>query len=666
LFFSIKNVIKRLLDYIIFGEKMKFWSKERILSIFTLCIVGVSLIGGRSLLNNAKNNPDSKQNRASSKMTYGRFLEYVDMGWIKTVDFYENGRIAIIEASSPELGNRAQKIRVEIPVGASPLIVKLREAKVNFTSHPSANFDGILGLLSNIFIPLVILVGLVLLFRRSGNFLGEPGQGMNFRKARVKVQMEANTSVGFSDVAGIDEAKEEFEEVVTFLKNPQPFTSVGAKIPKGVILVGPPGTGKTLLAKAIAGEAGVPFISISGSEFVEMFVGIGASRVRDLFKTAKTNAPCIVFIDEIDAVGRQRGAGVGGGNDEREQTLNQILTEMDGFQGNTGVIVIAATNRVDVLDGALLRPGRFDRQVNVNLPDVKGRLAILKVHGRNKKIDSNVSLEMIAQRTPGFSGADLANLLNEAAILTARRNKSSMTMSEVNTAIDRVIAGLEGSPLTDTKNKRLVAYHEIGHAIIGSLLKYHDNVQKVTLIPRGQARGLTWFTPNEDQALVSRSQLVARIIGSLGGRAAEEVVFGSSEITTGASNDLQQVTSLARQMVTRFGMSTVGPLSLDSGGGQVFLGRGLQNGNEFSSVVADKIDDQVKIIIQHCYDQAIYMIKKNRILMDQLVDKLIQDETIEGDVFLQYVDLYTKLPTKFTSLKKKVVTEETKVFVEMK
>lgn len=628
---------------------MKFWSKERILAAVSLLILGTGFVGWQSLLNNATNNPDAKQNRASSKMTYGRFLEYLDMGWIKSLDFYENGRIAIIEASSPELGNRAQKIRVEIPVGASPLIVKLREAKVNFTSHPSANYNGILSVLSNLFIPFVIVVGLFLLVRRSGNFLGGPGQAMNFRKARAKVQMEANTSVGFSDVAGIDEAKEEFEEVVTFLKNPQPFTSVGAKIPKGVILVGPPGTGKTLLAKAIAGEAGVPFISISGSEFVEMFVGIGASRVRDLFKTAKTNAPCIVFIDEIDAVGRQRGAGVGGGNDEREQTLNQILTEMDGFQGNTGVIVIAATNRVDVLDGALLRPGRFDRQVNVNLPDVKGRLAILKVHSRNKKLNSDVSLEMIAQRTPGFSGADLANLLNEAAILTARRNKQSMSMLEVNTAIDRVIAGLEGSPLTDSKNKRLVAYHEIGHAIIGSLLKNHDNVQKVTLIPRGQARGLTWFTPNEDQALVSRGQLVARIIGSLGGRAAEEVVFGASEITTGASNDLQQVTSLARQMVTRFGMSTVGPISLDSGGGQVFLGRGIQNGNELSNGVADKIDDQVKIIIQYAYDQAIHMIKNNRILMDQLVDKLIQDETIEGEVFREYVNVFTKLPEKQAS-----------------
>lgn len=638
---------------------MKSWSVGKIIIILSILLLGVTEY--QIVLSEATNNPDSKQNRANSKMTYGRFLEYLDMGWIKTVDLYDNGRIAIIEASSPELGDRIQKIRVEIPVGDSPLIVKLRTAKVDFTSHPSVNSKGILSQISSIFIPLVIIVGLILLFRRSTNFMGGPGQLMNFRKARAKVQTETNTEVVFNDVAGIDEVKEEFEEVVTFLKKPQRFTSVGAKIPKGVILIGPPGTGKTLLAKAIAGEAGVPFISISGSEFVEMFVGIGASRVRDLFKTAQQNAPCIVFIDEIDAVGRQRGAGIGGGNDEREQTLNQILTEMDGFKENTGIIVIAATNRVDVLDGALLRPGRFDRQVSINLPDVKGRLEILKVHARNKKLNDDISLGLIAQRTPGFSGADLANLLNESAIITARRNKVAITMSEVNTAIDRMLAGLEGTSLTDTKNKRLIAYHEVGHAIIGTLLKYHDDVQKVTLIPRGQARGFTWFTPNEDQALISRGQLVARIIGTLGGRAAEEVVFGASEITTGASNDLQQITSLTRQMVTRFGMSTVGPISLDSDIEQVFIGRGIRNDNELSTTVANKIDEQVKIIVKHCYDQAVNIIKQNRFLIDQLVNTLIQEETINGEDFRQQVNMYTKLPEKFiTQSKKDTVNKEIK------
>ncbi|MGH0883584.1 ATP-dependent zinc metalloprotease FtsH, partial [Bacillus paranthracis] len=417
--------------------------------------------------------------------------------------------------------------------------------------------------------------------------------------------------------------------VVTFLKQPERFTAVGAKIPKGVLLIGPPGTGKTLLAKAIAGEASVPFFSISGSEFVEMFVGVGASRVRDLFKKAKENAPCIVFIDEIDAVGRQRGTGIGGGNDEREQTLNQLLTEMDGFEGNTGIIVIAATNRADILDSALLRPGRFDRQVTVNVPDFKGRLAILNVHARNKKLNSSVSLSSIARRTPGFSGADLANLLNEAAILTARKRKNSITLNEIDASIDRVVAGMEGTPLIDSKSKRLIAYHEIGHAVIGTLLKDHDPVQKVTLIPRGQARGLTWFTPSEDQSLVSRSEIKARIMAALGGRAAEEVVFGDAEVTTGASNDLQQITSMARQMVTRFGMSTIGPLSLENEESNPFLGRRMGNSSEYSDEIAIKIDKQIQGIVQECYQHTTQLIKDNRVVIDRLVDLLIEKETIE-------------------------------------
>lgn len=371
---------------------------------------------------------------------------------------------------------------------------------------------------------------------------GGPSSAMNFSRSKAKFQMEPNTGVTFDDVAGVDEAKQDFVEIVDFLKRPERFTAVGARIPKGCLLVGPPGTGKTLLAKAIAGEAGVPFFSISGSEFVEMFVGVGASRVRDLFKKAKENAPCLVFVDEIDAVGRVRGTGIGGGNDEREQTLNQLLTEMDGFEGNTGIIVIAATNRADILDPALLRPGRFDRQVSVDVPDVKGRQEILGVHARNKKLSQDVELEDIALRTPGFSGADLANLLNEAAILAGRRNLKEVSQKEIDDAVDRIVAGMEGRPLTDSKAKSLIAYHEVGHAICGTLTPGHDPVQKVTLIPRGQARGLTWFRPNEDMTLVSKQQLFARIVGALGGRAAEEVVFGEAEVTTGASGDLQQVT----------------------------------------------------------------------------------------------------------------------------
>jgi cell division protease FtsH len=377
-----------------------------------------------------------------------------------------------------------------------------------------------------------------------------------------------------------------------------------------------------------------------------MFVGVGASRVRDLFKKAKENAPCIVFIDEIDAVGRQRGAGIGGGNDEREQTLNQLLTEMDGFEGNTGIIIIAATNRPDVLDAALLRPGRFDRQVTVDVPDIKGRLEVLNVHARNKKIAPEVSLDAIARRTPGFSGADLANLLNEAAILTARRRKEAITMLEIDDAVDRVIAGMEGTPLVDSKSKRLIAYHEIGHAIIGTLVKDHDPVQKVTLVPRGQARGLTWFSPSEEQSLISRSQILARIMGALGGRAAEEVVFGDAEVTTGAGNDLQQVTSMARQMVTRFGMSDLGPLSLEGQSSEVFLGRDLMVRSEYSEEIAARIDAQVRSIVEHCYDEARRLIRENRMVIDRLVDLLIDKETINGEELRQIVAEYTDIPDK--------------------
>ena len=592
------------------------------------------------------NNSEFSKNIASSRMTYGRFLEYLDMGWVKRVDLYDDGHTAIVEAIGPELGNRIQRIRVELPATAPELITKLRKANVDIDAHPNVDGNSSLGILGNLVFPIVLIGGLAFLFRRSSNMPGGPGQAMNFGKSKARFQMEAKTGVTFSDVAGVDEAKEEFEEVVSFLKRPERFTAVGAKIPKGVMLVGPPGTGKTLLAKAIAGEAGVPFFSISGSEFVEMFVGVGASRVRDLFKKAKENSPCIIFIDEIDAVGRQRGTGIGGGNDEREQTLNQLLTEMDGFEGNTGIIVIAATNRVDVLDAALLRPGRFDRQVTVDVPDVKGRLEILNVHARNKKLSPEVSLEVIAKRTPGFSGADLANLLNESAILTARRRKDATTMSEVDAAIDRVIAGMEGTALVDSKTKRLIAYHEVGHAIVGTLLKHHDPVQKVTLIPRGQSKGLTWFTPSDDQSLISRSQILARIMGALGGRAAEEVVFGYPEVTTGAGNDLQQVTSMARQMVTRFGMSNIGPLALEGQGSDPFLGRSMGSSSQYSEDVASRIDMQIRSIIQHCHDETVQIIKDNRVVIDQLVDILIEKETISGEEFRKIVAEYTQLPEK--------------------
>ena len=467
---------------------------------------------------------------------------------------------------------------------------------------------------------------------------------MSFGKSRARLYGNEKDKVNFADVAGSDEAKQDLQEVVEFLKFPKKFSSVGAKIPKGVLLVGPPGTGKTLLAKAIANEANVPFYSVAGSEFVEMFIGIGAARIRDLFKKASENTPCIVFIDEIDAVGRERGAGIGGGNDEREQTLNQLLTEMDGFKENKGVIVVGATNRVDILDSALLRPGRFDRQITVGLPDRLGRIGILKVHARNKPLAEDVSLVQLANRTPGFSGADLANLLNEAAILATRYKKNLITKNEVNEAIDRIIGGIAGAAMEDTKNKKLIAYHEVGHAIIGSVLENHDDIEKVTLIPRGGAKGLTWFAPEEDQTLVSRSQLLARIITILGGRVAERVVFGDPEITTGASNDLQQVTNIARQMVTRYGMSSIGPIALeDSNNQQIFLG------GESNEAIADRIDAEVCKIINHCEKIATKIILDNRVVIDLIVEKLLDAETLTGDEFRELLKKYTILPAKKSS-----------------
>ncbi|MBY5308689.1 ATP-dependent zinc metalloprotease FtsH [Aphanizomenon flos-aquae CCAP 1446/1C] len=583
-------------------------------------------------------NPVLAQKAERNSLTYGELLQKTEQGQVRKVELDETEQIARVYLADQKPD--APPIPVRLLDQNSELINRLKEKNVDFGEVSSANSRAAVGLLINLMWILPLVALMLLFLRRSSN---ASNQAMNFGKSRARFQMEAKTGVKFDDVAGVEEAKEELQEVVTFLKQPERFTAVGARIPKGVLLIGPPGTGKTLLAKAIAGEAGVPFFSISGSEFVEMFVGVGASRVRDLFKKAKDNAPCIIFIDEIDAVGRQRGAGIGGGNDEREQTLNQLLTEMDGFEGNTGIIIIAATNRPDVLDSALLRPGRFDRQITVDAPDIKGRLEILQVHAKNKKLDPSVSLDAIARRTPGFTGADLANLLNEAAILTARRRKETITISEIDDAVDRVVAGMEGAALVDSKNKRLIAYHEVGHALVGTLIKDHDPVQKVTLIPRGQALGLTWFTPNEEQGLISRSQILARIIAALGGRAAEEIVFGKAEVTTGAGNDLQQVTSMARQMVTRFGMSDLGPLSLESPNQEVFLGRDWGNKSEYSEEIAAKIDTQVREIVNSGYIKAKELLQENRPVLERLVDLLAEQETIDGDLFRQIVEENTQI-----------------------
>ena len=456
------------------------------------------------------------------------------------------------------------------------------------------------------------------------------GNNKAFEFGRSKAKLEGGVKVRFDDVAGCDEEKEEMQELIEYLKNPKKFAKMGARIPKGVLLVGSPGTGKTLLAKAVAGEAEVPFYSISGSDFVEMFVGVGASRVRDMFKKAQATAPCIIFIDEIDAVGRQRGTGLGGGHDEREQTLNQLLVEMDGITDNSGVVIVAATNRPDVLDPALLRPGRFDRQITVSLPDRRGRTAILKVHARNKKIDASVDLEALANRTPGFSGAELENVLNEAAILAVRENVEVISMHHLDEAIDRVIGGpAKKSKIYSDREKRLVAYHEVGHTIIGLKLESSDMVQKVTIIPRGQAGGYNLMTPREEKFMLTKTDLQAKITGLLGGRVAEDIVF--NEISTGASQDIERATKIAREMVMSYGMSDLGPIQYEHSGGNVFLGRDYSNSSNYSGQIAFEIDKEVRRIIDECYDHAKRLIQENRPLMDLLVDALLENETLTAE-----------------------------------
>ena len=476
--------------------------------------------------------------------------------------------------------------------------------------------------------PFVILALFTFFILRQAQSGGS--QALSFGRSRAKMMSENRPKVTFADVAGVDEAKEELAEIVDFLKYPKKYQALGARIPKGVLLLGPPGSGKTLLARAIAGEAGVPFFSISGSDFVEMFVGVGASRVRDLFDQAKKSAPCIVFIDEIDAVGRQRGAGLGGGHDEREQTLNQLLVEMDGFDQNTGVILIAATNRPDVLDPALLRPGRFDRQIVVDRADFRGRQKILEVHARNKPLSREVALETLAKRTPGFSGADLENLLNEAALLAARKNKNIIEMVDCDEAIDRVMVGPERkSTVMSAKEKELTAYHESGHAIIGGMLEKSDPVHKVTIIPRGMALGLTWSLPEDDRHQMTREELLADITMSLGGRLAEEIQFG--DVTTGASNDFEKATALARRMVTQYGMSELGPIQFGRGNHQVFLGRDFGEERNYSEEVASKIDAEVRRIIEGAYERGRDILKQNWGKVERMVKSLLEYETVDAE-----------------------------------
>jgi len=563
-------------------------------------------------------------------MRYSDFVEAVQDDQISRVVISpDSGTAKIVEND----GRRAD-------VNLAPdkeLLGLLTEHNVDIAVQPTRQAPAWQQAASSLIFPLLLLGGLFFLFRRAqGGGGGNPA--MQFGKSKARVQMEPSTQVTFTDVAGIEGAKLELTEVVDFLKNPDRFTAVGAKIPKGCLLVGPPGTGKTLLAKAVAGEAGVPFFSISGSEFVEMFVGVGASRVRDLFEQAKKNAPCIVFIDEIDAVGRQRGAGLGGGNDEREQTLNQLLTEMDGFEGNTGIIIIAATNRPDVLDAALMRPGRFDRQVTVDRPDYAGRLQILGVHARGKTLSKDVDLDKVARRTPGFTGADLANLLNEAAILAARRELTEVSNDEISDAIERIMVGPEKKDrVMSERRKRLVAYHEAGHAIVGALMPDYDPVQKISIIPRGNAGGLTFFTPSEERmesGLYSRAYLQNQMAVALGGRVAEEIIYGEDEVTTGASNDLQQVASTARQMITRFGMSdTLGPVALGRAQGGMFLGRDIAAERDFSEDTAATIDQEVSELVDVAYKRATKVLEDNRAILDELTDMLVERETVDAEEF---------------------------------
>ena len=573
-----------------------------------------------------------KQPQSRETWRYSQFIQEVKQGRVERVSLSSDRSTALV---TPKYDPNKKIVTL---VNDPDLINTLTNKGVDIAVLPQADEGFWFKALSSLFFPVLLLVGLFFLLRRAQ---GGPGsQAMNFGKSKARVQMEPQTQVTFGDVAGIDQAKLELNEVVDFLKNADRFTAIGAKIPKGVLLVGPPGTGKTLLARAVAGEAGVPFFSISGSEFVEMFVGVGASRVRDLFDQAKTNAPCIVFIDEIDAVGRQRGAGLGGGNDEREQTLNQLLTEMDGFEGNTGIIIIAATNRPDVLDAALLRPGRFDRQVVVDRPDYAGRSEILRVHARGKTLSKDVDLDKIARRTPGFTGADLSNLLNEAAILAARRNLTEISMDEINDAIDRVLAGPEKKDrVMSEKRKTLVAYHEAGHALVGALMPDYDPVQKISIIPRGQAGGLTWFTPSEDRmdtGLYSRAYLENQMAVALGGRLAEEIIFGEEEVTTGASNDLQQVARVAKQMITRFGMSDrLGPVALGRQQGNMFLGRDIMSERDFSEETAAAIDEEVRKLVDTAYIRAKEVLVNNRKVLDEIAQMLIEKETVDAEELQQ-------------------------------
>lgn len=582
----------------------------------------------------------------TSEITYSEFLQKLEHKEFKTIEKADEFLIAV-----PKEQPKAEKKNEDVP--ANPFAVekkvpqkqykvltpndpnlmqKLENADVDISVKKPSDSSQMLGFLGSLMLPLLFIIFLIVMAK---SIQAGGSQAMSFGKSKAKMLLDSKVKTTFKDVAGIDEEKKELEEIVDFLKNGDKYIKLGARIPKGVLLVGPPGTGKTLMAKAVAGEAGVPFFSISGSDFVEMFVGVGASRVRDLFEQAKKHQPCIIFIDEIDAVGRQRGAGLGGGHDEREQTLNQLLVEMDGFDENTNIIVIAATNRPDILDNALLRPGRFDRQIYINAPDVKGREEILKVHAKNKQLEEDVDLKILAKRTPGFTGADLQNLLNESALLAARNNKQKISMDDVDNSIDRVIAGVEkkSKVLTD-EDKELTSYHEVGHALIDKLLKDANELHKVSIIPRGMALGVTWTRPKDEKVHVSKAKLLAKIAVSLGGRAAEEIVYGVDRVSTGASQDLINVTNIARKMVTAWGMSEkLGNLAYGKNEDNVFMGRDFGHQRDYSEQVAYEIDTEIKQIVDERYALAKQLLTENRDMLEAISRELLEKETIDEQEF---------------------------------
>ena len=583
---------------------------------------------------------------STSEISYSDFLQKLDNGEFKSIQKADEFLIAIpkeqpktenktaeVPASPFAVEKKAPLVQYKVLTPNDPnLMSRLEKANVEIAVKKPSESSQMLGILGSLILPLMFIIFIIILAK---GLQAGGSQAMSFGKSKAKMLLDSKVKTTFKDVAGIDEEKKELEEIVDFLKNGEKYIKLGARIPKGVLLVGPPGTGKTLMAKAVAGEAGVPFFSISGSDFVEMFVGVGASRVRDLFEQAKKHQPCIIFIDEIDAVGRQRGAGLGGGHDEREQTLNQLLVEMDGFDENTNIIVIAATNRPDILDNALLRPGRFDRQIYINAPDVKGREEILKVHAKNKQLEPDVDLKVLAKRTPGFTGADLQNLLNESALLAARNNESKISMEDIDNSIDRVIAGVEKKSrvLTD-EDKELTSYHEVGHALIDKLLKDANELHKVSIIPRGMALGVTWTRPKDEKVHVSKAKLLAKITVSLGGRAAEEIVYGPDRVSTGASQDLINVTNIARKMVTAWGMSEkLGTMAYGKNEENVFMGRDFGHQRDYSEQVAYEIDTEIKQIVDERYALAKELLTQNRDMLEAISRELLEKETIDEKEF---------------------------------